>query len=793
MLLATLLVALAALGATPHVQAASVGVLGHWPFDDVSDGRVAGVGAGPAATVHGATTCDGAKGKALRFDGKDDYVALGDLGEHAAVTVAFWLRVAPAYAPKGFAGLVTSDAWDPGMLHVSFKAGVVDVYLHLGKKARGRLTSAYLADGAWHHIAVVADAEDGRFELYHNGVLACNDTIRDKVPAIKLPQQVVGREDGTRYLKGAIDEVMIAGRALAESEIRALCPGAAPPPARDWRNIRTGRVIPDEGYCDQPYVVITKQGHWLCTMTTGTGHEGQGGQHVVSTISRDRGRTWSDPVDIEPADGPEASWVMPLITPSGRVYAFYDYNGERINYVGKRKNVRADMLGWYCYRYSDDGGRSWSKQRYRLPVRVTKVDRNNDYQGKVQILWGIGKPITQAGTAYLAFTKIGKYMLDESEGWVFRSDNVLTEPDVDKLVWQLLPDGDVGIRSPELGSIQSEQNLVPLSRPGHLFCMYRTTTGHPACCYSRDGAHTWTTPVKASYTPGGRLFKHPRACPRIWKTHNGRYLFWMHNHGGKTFKDRNPAWICGGREIDGKIHWSQPEILFYDPEPSVRMSYPDLIEEDGRYWITETQKSIARVHEIDATLFEAVWAQHEVKTVAKEGLVLELSGKALATKTAAMPKLPHLGRGGLAIDLAVRFDDLSVGQVLLDARDEAGKGITVQTTANEAVGISLSDGQREATWDCDPGLLETGTLHRVTFIVDGGPKIITVVVDEQLCDGGAARPFGWGRFNASLGDINGSKQLRIAPSFKGKLGVVRLYDRYLRTSEAIGNQRAPLP
>ena len=101
--------------------------------------------------------------------------------------------------------------------------------------------------------------------------------------------------------------------------------------AEDPRNITTGRMIPDEGYCDQPYVVITQDGNWLCTLTTGPGHEGQGGQHVVSTISTDQGKTWSPLVDIEPADGPEASWVVPLVVPGGRVYAFYTYNGDRVD------------------------------------------------------------------------------------------------------------------------------------------------------------------------------------------------------------------------------------------------------------------------------------------------------------------------------------------------------------------------------------------------------------------------------------------------------------------------------
>lgn len=97
-------------------------------------------------------------------------------------------------------------------------------------------------------------------------------------------------------------------------------PLRADEPITDSRDIKTGRPIPDEGYCDQPYVVITDDGRWLCVMTTGKGIEGEPGQHIVATRSIDQGRTWSGLVPIEPADGPEASWAMPLKTPGGRVY-----------------------------------------------------------------------------------------------------------------------------------------------------------------------------------------------------------------------------------------------------------------------------------------------------------------------------------------------------------------------------------------------------------------------------------------------------------------------------------------
>lgn len=51
-------------------------------------------------------------------------------------------------------------------------------------------------------------------------------------------------------------------------------------PVDDPRNIKNGSVIPDEGYSDHPYVVISNESAWLCVLTTGKGGEGEGGQHI---------------------------------------------------------------------------------------------------------------------------------------------------------------------------------------------------------------------------------------------------------------------------------------------------------------------------------------------------------------------------------------------------------------------------------------------------------------------------------------------------------------------------------
>jgi hypothetical protein len=64
------------------------------------------------------------------------------------------------------------------------------------------------------------------------------------------------------------------------------------------------------------------------------------------------------------------------------------------------------------------------------------------------------------------------------------------------------------------------------------------------------------------------------------------------------------------------------------------------------------------------------------------------------------------------------------------------------------------------------------------------------VVDGILNDGGAVREYGWGRFAPELGDVNGMGRTAAAPTLLGELEVLRVYNRALRVSEAVGNGRA---
>lgn len=156
-------------------------------------------------------------------------------------------------------------------------------------------------------------------------------------------------------------------------------------------------------------------------------------------------------------------------------------------------------------------------------------------------------------------------------------------------------------------------------------------------------------------------------------------------------------------------------------------------------------------------------------------LILDLEEDASSVdKSTELKPLPSLLHDGFTIDMKIRLDDFEPGQTLLECCSKVGAGWSVTTGDRETIRIELDDGRHAPeAWSTDPGLLQAGHTHHVTFIVDGGPNLILVVVDGILCDGGEDGQRGWGRFSRHLTDLGGRQStLRIA--------------RPLRVSEAIG-------
>ncbi len=564
----------------------------------------------------------------------------------------------------------------------------------------------------------------------------------------------------------------------------------------DNRNIRTGRIIPLEGYCDQPYIVKTDDGAWLMTVTTGAGVEGASGQHVVSRRSFDRGESWQDVLDISPPDLPESSYSVLYKTKYGRIYCFYNYNADNLRAVkaddppyGGGLCCRVDTQGHFGFKYSDDHGKSWSDKYYDIPQRRFEVDRMNPYGGEILFFWNVGKPLELENEVYVPIYKIrafGEGFMRYSEGALLHSDNIGSERDPERLNWETLPDGDIGIRaSHEVSVISEEHSFVPLS-DGSVFCVFRTVSGHPWCAYSRDKCHTFSQPELMRYA-NGRLMKHPRAANFIWKLDNGRYVYWFHNHGGQGYDDRNPAWLCGATEYpaeDGvRLAFTQPVPVLYDDDPMIRMSYPDFVVEDGEYYITETQKNVARVHHIDRELIEGLFRQNENSgrmagdmSGAKSDSKSELKSGAKSDEECKSPALPIADRMPRLKPFSVRdnnshdFHSISTDYsfTLSFSYEFGDESEVLFSTLVGSCGIELrwnadasrlellcGDGQYlSCFWDDDLLLCRRGR-HEIRIVFDGGVKAVYFVTDGIFCDGGERRQFGFTRFDRHMQSLNG--------------------------------------
>jgi len=105
------------------------------------------------------------------------------------------------------------------------------------------------------------------------------------------------------------------------------------------------------------------------------------------------------------------------------------------------------------------------------------------------MFWAIGTPAIYENQVMFGFTRLARYILQDGEGWFYRCDNILSERDPDKLDWQLLPEGDHGVRAPEFGSVQEEFDVVHLEKDDW-FCVNRTTLGHAAAPTAATAAIT---------------------------------------------------------------------------------------------------------------------------------------------------------------------------------------------------------------------------------------------------------------------------------------------------------------
>ena len=372
-----------------------------------------------------------------------------------------------------------------------------------------------------------------------------------------------------------------------------------------------------EAFNFQQYITITPSGVWICAWTQGS-TESTPDQRVVCSRSLDSGKTWGKEVIVEAASDnyKVPAWIMLFSVPhTGRVYAFYWYN-----YNGTGIRDGGDIF----YKYSDDAGLTWSERRYQVRVPRSAVDDI----GEEMHGWNFGPfTIMPNGKPMMNYNKIRRSSMVEnnpdkwdSEVFFMEGENILSETDPEKLLFNFYPKGDRGLFVPHPVHGQhfgQEATLVPLSG-GRLLTAFRTRTGHIYYAVSKDGACTWGTPEPLRFCADGPLLKQPCASPPLKKLKDSRIVLLYHNTeaDGSGWNPRHPLWILVGRETtqcekNGGLIFGAPKILLYNDNipggtfNDTEIAYPEIFEWAGRVFVSYSSKTEEiRISEIAPELLD---------------------------------------------------------------------------------------------------------------------------------------------------------------------------------------------
>ena len=203
------------------------GVVGSWHFDEGS-GTTAYDTSGndnDGTLKNGPQWIDGKYGKALSFDGSDDYVNCGNSSNlnfgTNDFTIESWIKT--NYIEKW--QLIVSKSYNPGYeLFVARDNGKLLFQIGDGSGWTNFLGNTVVADGNWHHVVAVADRDNNGI-LYVDGNFDNEKSITSKSGSVDSEYNLhVGtRPPSTGYaFNGIIDEVRIYNRALTPDEISDL-------------------------------------------------------------------------------------------------------------------------------------------------------------------------------------------------------------------------------------------------------------------------------------------------------------------------------------------------------------------------------------------------------------------------------------------------------------------------------------------------------------------------------------------------------------------------------------------
>ena len=205
------------------------------------------------------------------------------------------------------------------------------------------------------------------------------------------------------------------------------------------------------------------------------------------------------------------------------------------------------------------------------------------------------------------------------------------------------------------------------------------------------------------------------------------------------------------------IRWGEPELLLYHEDVRKGMSYPDLMEDDGRYFFSETEKTVARIHEVPASFLRKMWDVLEGKSIAVDSpLLLETEG---GREVPPLP-LPELCDGnGFSFELELAE---SRPGTLFDSTGIDGRGLRIEYSDQRRITVTMNDSRQEMRAESQ----SVPELRKAVIVFDGGPAVLSFIADGRFLDGGSEFQFGWRRFSPQMRNCPNPAPWRIGPIVK---------------------------
>ncbi len=390
-------------------------------------------------------------------------------------------------------------------------------------------------------------------------------------------------------------------------------------------------------------VVVAPKGDEMLGFWTQSSVEGRGDNRIMLARTSD-GVHWTEPVRIAGTTPgttePQASWGVPIVVRSGRIYLFYIREH-------KPHLVDRQVSGGLGVHYSDDNGQTW-KSGADVPVPRNRFDDPDPQVPKKFWFWTTATRDSK-GRWLLGYTQVTSYKVrpKPAREWphadtrcaFVRFENLDEGPDPAEIRASWLPTDRAGLdvpnkMYPQISTCQEPSTV--LLPDGRLLVVMRTFTGHPYYSISDGDGATWSAPEPLRYRDDGEKVNHPISpCP-LFTLADGRFLLVFHNNDGKVGSHsqwtkrwktneanyiRRPTFITLGEfrpEARQPIWFSEPkQILDTDgvivgPKRTAEAgTYPSLTEWRGQrtLWYPDRKYYLLGKHLPDALLNEMTVAR----------------------------------------------------------------------------------------------------------------------------------------------------------------------------------------